>query len=99
MRAIYLDHNAATRIDTDVLKAILLTWKGPVCNADGEEPSASLTALGISRCEAPGPVRLSLGRDTTQADIEFASSGRVAAWHHIDGFDEKTRPLPSGVNQ
>ena len=41
---------------------------GSACHADSEEPSAILTALGISRDEALGAVRLSLGRGTTKED-------------------------------
>jgi hypothetical protein len=89
-------HKRGQAIGTDVLKAMLRTWKALSAMQSRRQ---SWTALGISRCEATGSVRLSLGSDTTQTEIEFASLGVVAAWHHVGGFDEHTRPLPSGVNQ
>jgi cysteine desulfurase len=56
---------------------------GSACHADSEEPSAILTALGLSRDQALGAVRLSVGRDTTTADVERAASSLAAAWRTI----------------
>jgi cysteine desulfurase len=61
----------------------VLASNGSACHADSEEPSAILTALGISRDEALGAVRLSLGRGTSAADVEAAASHLAAAWRHI----------------
>lgn len=47
---------------------------GSACNAGTLEPSHVLLALGHSRVEARASVRFSLGRDTTQAALEFAVS-------------------------
>jgi len=58
----------------------VLASNGSACHADSEEPSAILTALGISPHQALGSVRLSLGRHTSGADIETAASQLVAAW-------------------
>jgi cysteine desulfurase len=58
----------------------VLASNGSACHADSEEPSAILTALGIPAHEALGSVRLSLGRHTSRADIEIATSQLVAAW-------------------
>jgi cysteine desulfurase len=61
----------------------VLASNGSACHADSEEPSAILTALGIPAHEALGSVRLSLGRETTQADVEAAASRLVAAWRAL----------------
>ena len=42
---------------------------GAACSSGGTEPSHVLTAMGLSRAEALGAVRLSLGADTTLEDI------------------------------
>jgi cysteine desulfurase len=56
---------------------------GSACHADSEEPSAILTALGISRDNALGAVRLSLGRGTTKKDVADAAADLAAAWRSI----------------
>lgn len=56
---------------------------GSACHADSEEPSAILTALGLPRDQALGAVRLSVGRNTTQDDIERAASSLAAAWRRV----------------
>ena len=53
---------------------------GSACHADNEDPSAVLTALGIPDDQALGAVRLSLGRGTTEEDVEVAISDLVTAW-------------------
>jgi cysteine desulfurase len=53
---------------------------GSACHADSEDPSAVLTALGIPHGQALGAVRLSLGRGTTEEDVEVAISDLVTAW-------------------
>lgn len=52
---------------------------GSACHAGEEHPSAALTAMGIPAADALGAVRLSLGRDTTEADIDRAAGLLVAA--------------------
>jgi cysteine desulfurase len=44
---------------------------GAACSSGGSEPSHVLRAMGIPADEALGAVRLSLGRTTTAADIDF----------------------------
>ena len=56
---------------------------GSACHADSEEPSAILTALGISRDNALGAVRLSLGRGTTKENIADAAAELAAAWRSV----------------
>jgi cysteine desulfurase len=56
---------------------------GSACHADSEEPSAILTTLGISRDDALGAVRLSLGRGTTAEDVAAAATDLAAAWRSV----------------
>ncbi len=56
---------------------------GSACHADSEDPSAILLALGIARNDALGAVRLSLGRHSTQEDVETAVSALAAAWRKV----------------
>jgi cysteine desulfurase len=56
---------------------------GSACHAASEEPSAILTALGLPRDQALGAVRLSVGRNTTQDDIERATSSLATAWRLV----------------
>ena len=45
---------------------------GSACNAQQQDPSYVLRALGRSDAEAQGAIRFSLGRPTTGAEIDFA---------------------------
>lgn len=56
---------------------------GSACHADSEEPSAILLALGIPRDAALGTVRLSLGRHTTQDDVDAAAERLAEAWRTL----------------
>ncbi len=57
---------------------------GSACHADREEPSSILAALGIPRAQALGAVRLSVGRTTTEAEIETGARRLAAAWHELN---------------
>jgi cysteine desulfurase len=54
---------------------------GSACHAGSEKPSAVLLAMGIAPEQALGAVRLSLGRETTEHDIDRAAAYLVDAWH------------------
>ena len=45
---------------------------GSACSTGAVEPSHVLMAMGIPRDQARGALRLSLGRETTEADIARA---------------------------
>jgi cysteine desulfurase len=47
---------------------------GSACHSGLDAPSPVLTAMGLSRRRAEGAVRLSLGRFTTETDIERAAA-------------------------
>lgn len=44
---------------------------GSACSSQSLEPSHVLSALGIQRSQAQGSLRISMGRDTTEQDIDF----------------------------
>ncbi len=62
----------------DAVPAIAATT-GSACHAGEEQPSAVLTAMGLAAEEALGAIRLSLGRGTTEADVDRAAAALVAA--------------------
>jgi cysteine desulfurase len=53
---------------------------GSACHEEGEAVSGVLGAMGISSEQARGAVRLSLGRQTTGAEIERAATFLIDAW-------------------
>jgi len=53
---------------------------GSACHAGESRPSAVMLALGYAPEVARGAVRLSLGRATTDADIEHAADALIAAY-------------------
>ena len=52
---------------------------GSACSSGSTEPSHVLSAMGYPPAEARGALRLSLGRTTTDADIEIALAAIPAA--------------------
>lgn len=63
---------------------------GSACNSTNQEPSYVLRALGRSDDEAQGAIRFSLGRPTTEQEIDFAIERYRAAI-------ERLRKLAPGV--
>jgi cysteine desulfurase len=52
---------------------------GSACHSGRTEPSSVLTAMGLDAARALGAVRLSLGYDTTEAEIDAAAAALAAA--------------------
>lgn len=46
---------------------------GSACSTGSVEPSHVLTAIGIEPDEAFGSLRLTLGRDSTEADVDYVA--------------------------
>jgi cysteine desulfurase len=53
--------------------AAIAASTGSACHAGVESPSSVLTAMGLSSDDALGAVRLSLGRGTTEGDVDRAA--------------------------
>jgi cysteine desulfurase len=56
---------------------------GSACHHGHESASAVLLAMGVSPEAALGSVRLSLGRSTTEGDIERAADALIRAWSSV----------------
>lgn len=64
-----------TRVQADVAASV-----GSACHAGDAAVSGVLGAMGISPGQANAAVRLSLGRFTTEREIERAAQALIAAW-------------------
>jgi cysteine desulfurase len=69
----------------------LAASSGSACSAATAEPSYVLRALGLSDLAAQASLRLSLGRGTTEAEIDRAARLLVAAVRRLRAV------LPSGA--
>lgn len=58
---------------------------GSACHEGHESASAVILAMGVTPEEALGSVRLTLGRGTTEDDIESAAAALVSAWRSLPG--------------
>ncbi|MBN2195341.1 MAG: cysteine desulfurase [Polyangiaceae bacterium] len=56
---------------------------GSACHAGQESASPVITAMGIPVDAALGSVRLTLGRSTTESDVERASGALIRSWRRI----------------
>jgi cysteine desulfurase len=56
---------------------------GSACHAGRSEPSGVLIAMGLSRERALGALRLSLGRSSTEGEIDEAATALVSAWRTL----------------
>ncbi|MEE9382055.1 MAG: cysteine desulfurase family protein [Nannocystaceae bacterium] len=56
---------------------------GSACHAHGAEQPGVLTAMGVPMATSRGAVRLSLGRMTTEADVDRAARSLVDAWTRL----------------
>jgi cysteine desulfurase len=53
---------------------------GAACHAGNEKASAVITAMGIAPEDALGSVRLSLGRGTSEEDVDLAAAALIRAY-------------------
>lgn len=75
-----------TGIPADMLMAnvpMLCLSNGSACNSGAPEPSHVLLSMGLSRDDAESTIRISLGRHTTEHDIEMACSELVKTVRRI----------------
>ena len=64
---------------------IVAASTGSACHeGDQAEPSAVLTAMGLSKEQALGAIRLSVGETTTKEDIERATSALQIAYERVE---------------
>lgn len=64
---------------------LLAATTGSACHEGGERPSPVLSAMGIDTDTALGAIRLSLGRSTTEDQVDRAASAVVRAYHLCAG--------------
>ncbi len=60
---------------------------GSACHDGHEAASAVILAMGVDPAEAVGSVRLTLGRDTTEADIEIAAAALARSWRSLTSVE------------
>jgi cysteine desulfurase len=53
---------------------------GSACHDGHESASAVIVAMGVAPRDAVGSVRLTLGRSTTEGDVERAANALIRAW-------------------
>lgn len=58
---------------------------GAACHDGGDVASAVLLAMGIPNEEAMGSVRLTVGRHTTDAEVDRAAEALAGAWRRLRG--------------
>ena len=58
---------------------------GSACSSAAIEPSHVLTAMGLSTDEANASIRISIGRQTTQQDIDTAIDAIAKAVQYVRG--------------
>jgi cysteine desulfurase len=56
---------------------------GSACHSEDDAVSGVLAAMGIQAARAAGAVRLSVGRSTTEEDIDRAADALLAAWRRL----------------
>ncbi len=73
---------------------------GSACHSGSDAPCASLLAIGVPPDRAVGPVRLSLGRESTVEEIDRAAELLGKAWQrHHSGHSVITKRNHRAVTQ
>jgi cysteine desulfurase len=70
---------------------------GAACASGAFEPSPVLMAMGVSRDEAGSCLRLTLGPDTTEADVDFAAQAVVESARRLGGPPGARTPASVGT--
>jgi cysteine desulfurase len=70
---------------------------GAACSSGAVEPSHVLTAIGLSQEEAKSSLRFSLGRHTTESEIDFALEVIPAAVAHLRALSPSYQKAASHV--
>lgn len=85
-----LAHNLNVRLPGIVASDLLYELRdtiaisaGSACASARIEPSPSLLALGLTEAEALSSIRIGLGRQNTQADVDIAISAIIAAYDKL----------------
>lgn len=69
----------------DYTKESIAASVGSACHEEDGAISGVLGAMGLSKKEAMGTVRLSIGRFTTKEEIAHAAKALITAWREISG--------------
>jgi len=69
---------------------------GSACTSGAVEPSHVLMAMGVSRSQAQGAVRFSLGRETTQEEIDYTVSILAETIHRLRSMSPAQRDRTKG---
>lgn len=59
---------------------------GSACHETGSQASAVILAMGVAENEAAGTVRLTLGRNNSRAEIEWAADELANAWERLTRY-------------
>ena len=65
--------------------SLALVSTGAACHSGSENLSPTLAAIGLTHAQTRGTVRLSVGWDTTEEEIDRACSLLVSAWESERG--------------
>jgi len=69
----------------EAAREVVAASLGSACHSEHDAVSGVLAAMSIDAARAAGAVRLSVGVMTTEADIDRAAAGLIAAWRELAG--------------
>src|SRR5262245_45583305 len=75
-------------------EAIVAASVGSACHSEHDAVSGVLAAMGLDAARAAGAVRLSVGRMTTEEEVDRAADGLVASWARLAGQGGALRLFP-----
>ncbi|HIA91990.1 TPA: cysteine desulfurase [Candidatus Saccharibacteria bacterium] len=71
LTSVHFDGVDAERLVMELDEAGIELGRGSACNAASGEPSQSLSAIGLSKAEAQSTIRIAMGRQTTNEDVNY----------------------------